>query len=73
MNEDVIKGQWKEIRGKAKEWWGALTDDDLKAVNGRRDRLIGKLQEKYGYTKEEAMQQIEQRLSELQHAIPLGR
>ena len=41
MNEDILKGQWKQIRGQIKEWWSVLTDDDLDKINGRRDRLIG--------------------------------
>jgi uncharacterized protein YjbJ (UPF0337 family) len=66
MNDDVIKGQWKQIRGKAKEWWGRLTDDDLDVIGGKRQQLVGKLQEKYGYTKEQAAREIDQRLKELE-------
>ena len=65
MNEDSLKGQWKQFRGKAKEWWGELTDDDLDKINGRWDQLVGKLQELYGYTKEEANSEAEMRLTEL--------
>ena len=71
MNEDVFKGQWKQIRGKAKEWWGKLTDDDLNMINGKRDQLLGKLQEKYGFTREEAARQLDQRLTELQPTVPV--
>lgn len=71
MNEDMIKGQWKQIRGKAKEWWGKLTDDDLNMINGKRDQLLGKLQERYGYTREEATRQLDQRLAELQPTVPM--
>ena len=73
MNEDMIKGQWKQIRGKAKEWWSKLTDDDLNMINGKRDQLLGKLQEKYGYTREEATRQLDQRLTELQPTVPMTR
>jgi uncharacterized protein YjbJ (UPF0337 family) len=73
MNEDMIKGQWKQIRGKAKEWWGKLTDDDLNMINGKRDQLLGKLQERYGYTREEATRQLDQRLAELQPTVPMTR
>lgn len=73
MNEDIIKGQWKQIRGKAKEWWSKLTDDDLNMINGKRDQLLGKLQEKYGYTREEATRQLDQRLTELQPTVPMAR
>ena len=65
MNEDVFKGQWKEIRGKAKEWWGKLTDDDLEKINGRMDQMVGKLQERYGYSKERAASEVDSRLKEL--------
>jgi uncharacterized protein YjbJ (UPF0337 family) len=64
MNEDIFKGQWKQIRGKAKEWWGKLTDDDLDKVNGRMDQMVGKLQERYGYSKDEASKEVNRRLNE---------
>jgi uncharacterized protein YjbJ (UPF0337 family) len=54
MNWDVLKGQWKQLTGKAKTKWGKLTDDDLTAIGGKKDQLIGKLQEKYGYAKDHA-------------------
>ena len=73
MNEDIIKGQWKQIRGKAKEWWSKLTDDDLNMINVNLDQLLGKLQEKYGYTREEATRQLDQRLTELQPTVPMTR
>ena len=65
MGADTIKGQWKNIRGMSKIWWGKLTDDDLDIIDGRRDQLIGKLQERYGYTKDQAAQEINKRLKEL--------
>ncbi|WP_265501321.1 CsbD family protein [Paracoccus beibuensis] len=58
MNWDIIQGKWKQLQGAAKEKWGELTDDELDQVDGNKDRLAGKLQEKYGWTKEEADQQI---------------
>jgi uncharacterized protein YjbJ (UPF0337 family) len=63
MNEDILKGQWKQIRGQIKEWWGVLTDDDLDKINGRRDRLIGLLQQKYGFTKEQATRELDDHLA----------
>jgi uncharacterized protein YjbJ (UPF0337 family) len=54
MNWDQIQGNWKQFKGKAKEKWGKLTDDDLDVINGKRDQLVGKLQERYGYSKEKA-------------------
>jgi uncharacterized protein YjbJ (UPF0337 family) len=58
MVSDVLKGQWKQLRGQIKETWGELTDDEIDQIEGRRDRLIGKLQEKYGYTRQEAEDRV---------------
>lgn len=58
MVSDVLKGQWKQLRGQIKEQWGELTDDEIDQIEGRRDRLIGKLQEKYGYTRQEAEDRV---------------
>jgi len=58
MNDDRIKGQWKQLSGKLKSRWGKLTDDDLKVADGDSDYLAGKLQERYGMTKDEADKQI---------------
>jgi uncharacterized protein YjbJ (UPF0337 family) len=69
MNTDVIKGKWKQIRGKSKEWWGKLTDDDLDVIDGNRDQLIGKLQERYGYSRDLAAKEINKRLEELEHLV----
>ena len=69
MNEDILKGKWKQIRGKSKEWWGKLTDDDLDMIDGNRDQLIGKLQERYGYTKDRAAQEVNERLKEFDRLV----
>ncbi|MGB7288594.1 MAG: CsbD family protein [Candidatus Macondimonas sp.] len=58
MNEDRIKGQWKQLTGRIKAQWGNLTDDDLTRLEGDRDYLIGKVQERYGISKEKAEEQI---------------
>lgn len=58
MNEDIIKGKWKQIAGKVKAKWGKLTDDDLTVLEGNRDYLSGKVQEHYGIAKDEAEKQI---------------
>lgn len=58
MNWDQVKGDWKNLQGKVKEKWGKLTDDDLKVLEGRRDQLAGKLQERYGYTKEQVEKEM---------------
>ena len=54
MNQDTFEGQWKQLKGKMREQWGKLTDDDWEAVAGKKDQLLGKLQERYGYSREEA-------------------
>ena len=57
MNEDILKGKWNEIKGGVKEKWGKLTDDDLTAVEGNQEKLLGLLQQKYGYAKDKAEQE----------------
>jgi uncharacterized protein YjbJ (UPF0337 family) len=59
MNWDRIEGNWKQFTGKVKEKWGDLTDDDLTSINGRRDQLEGKLQERYGYTKDQVKKEVD--------------
>jgi uncharacterized protein YjbJ (UPF0337 family) len=54
-----LEGNWKQMKGRAKERWGKLTDDDLTAIAGRRDQLEGMIQERYGYAKERARREIE--------------
>jgi uncharacterized protein YjbJ (UPF0337 family) len=58
MNSDIIKGKWKQLNGQIKQQWGKLTDDDLTAAEGTRDYLAGKVQERYGVTKDIAEQQV---------------
>lgn len=64
MNKDIVEGKWKQIRGEAKSWWGKLTDDDLDRAAGKFDILTGMLQEKYGYTRERAEEEIDKRVAE---------
>lgn len=59
MNWDQIKGNWKQFQGKVKAKWGQLTDDELTQIAGQRDQLVGKLQERYGYAKEQAEREVE--------------
>jgi uncharacterized protein YjbJ (UPF0337 family) len=54
----MIQGTWKQIKGQARQWWGKLTDDDLEQIAGQRDKLVGKLQERYGYSKQQAEQEV---------------
>ncbi|MES2404353.1 MAG: CsbD family protein [Pseudomonadota bacterium] len=58
MNEDRIKGQWRQLNGKLKSRWGKLTDDDLRVADGNAEYLAGKLQERYGIAKDEATKQV---------------
>jgi uncharacterized protein YjbJ (UPF0337 family) len=64
MNNDIVEGKWKQIRGEAKAWWGKLTDDDLERAAGKFDVLAGILQEKYGYTRERAADEINKHVTE---------
>jgi len=58
MNNDILSGNWKQMKGKVKEQWGKLTDDDLDVAAGRRDQILGKIQERYGIAKDEAESQL---------------
>ena len=69
MNKDILEGKWKQVRGEAKSWWGKLTDDDLDRAAGKFDVLAGLLQEKYGYTREQAADEIDKRVTEYETAL----
>ena len=64
MSTDIFEGRWRQLRGELRSWWGRLTDDDLEHIAGQKDKLLGMLQEKYGYTREEAQHQVDRRLQE---------
>lgn len=57
--EDMFKGQWKQLKGHIQKQWGKLTDDELDEIEGNKEILLGKLQEKYGYTKEQARLEVD--------------
>jgi uncharacterized protein YjbJ (UPF0337 family) len=61
MNKDILQGKWQQMRGEMKKWWGQLTDDEFDKIAGDRDKLIGLLQEKYGYSKEKAEEEVGRR------------
>ncbi len=58
MNDDIIKGHWKQFTGKVKENWGKLTNDDLDTIDGKREQLVGKIQERFGIARDEADKQV---------------
>lgn len=60
MNWDQVEGNWKQMKGAAKEKWGKLTEDDLEVISGQQDQLIGKLQERYGIVREEAKKRADE-------------
>ena len=64
MNKDILEGQWKQIKGEAQAWWGKLTDNDLDRAAGRFDMLVGILQEKYGYTRQQAADEVDKRVTD---------
>ncbi len=64
MNQDIFAGQWQQMRGTLKTWWGKLVDDDFDRIGGQTDKLIGVLQEKYGYAREQAQHEVERRFKE---------
>ena len=64
MDWNQVQGQWKQIKGKAKVKWGKLTDDEIDVIEGRRDQLIGTIQQRYGIKKEEAERQVDDWLRE---------
>ena len=65
MNRDVLEGQWKQVKGKVKQQWGRLTDDDLSRISGRYDELAGLIQERYGYSRDEAVNELDMFLNNL--------
>ena len=59
MNKDILKGKWNQYKGEAKKKWGEFTDDELDQLNGEKDIIVGKIQEKYGKSKEEAEKEFD--------------
>jgi uncharacterized protein YjbJ (UPF0337 family) len=58
MNKDILEGNWKQLKGHVKEMWGRITDDELDQIAGHREQLAGMIQTKYGYTRQEAEDSI---------------
>lgn len=59
MNWDQVEGKWKQMKGAVKTRWGKLTDDDLDVISGQKDQLVGRIQERYGIHKDEALGQVD--------------
>jgi uncharacterized protein YjbJ (UPF0337 family) len=72
MNEMVMKGKWHQVKGALREQWGKLTDDDIKMFLGEGEQLVGRLQERYGYTQERAEQEVAKFMSSLSEDLPLS-
>jgi uncharacterized protein YjbJ (UPF0337 family) len=70
MNSDQIEGKFKQLKGSIKQRWGKLTDDDLTTLSGKKDELVGKLQERYGYSKEQAHKEADEWASASSHKWP---
>ena len=70
MNWDQIRGNWKQFKGSARKAWGDLTDDDLDKVEGERERLVGKIQVRYGVAKEEAERRVDAWVSSIDKDVP---
>jgi uncharacterized protein YjbJ (UPF0337 family) len=72
MHADIFEGKWKQMRGELRSWWGKLTDNDLEKIAGKKDRLVGMLQEKYGYTREAAQQEMDRRFKEYDERLGIS-
>lgn len=64
MNQNILEGKWKQMRGEVRAWWGKLTDDDLDRVAGKFEVLVGLLQERYGYSRQQAADEIDRRVTD---------
>ena len=65
MNWEQLEGKWKELKGKARSKWGKLTDDDLDTVAGKKDMLLGRLQQRYGYKRDQAEKEVDTWIKEI--------
>jgi uncharacterized protein YjbJ (UPF0337 family) len=74
MNWDQVEGKWKQFKGSVRDRWGKFSEDEIESIAGKRDVLIGKLQERYGYSKDEAQREVEEwHRAEFQHRRPSQR
>ena len=68
MKGNIFEGKWKEMRGPLKEWWVKLTDEDLKQAGGKTEQIVALLQQRYGYTQEQAEQEFNRRIKDLKRS-----
>jgi len=64
MNDDILEGKWKQVKGNVRNWWGKLTDDDVDRIAGKSEKMVGLLQERYGWTKDRANEELTTRLAQ---------
>ena len=69
MNADVLKGKWLQLKGEARRQWGKLTDDDLDQIEGNSEKMVGKLQERYGYARAEAQLEVDKFLKSQEASV----
>lgn len=65
MNDDIFQGMWNQLKGKVKQQWGELTDDDLDRIGGKKDEILGVVQERYGWEREKAESEVDKFLRSL--------
>ena len=63
MNEDILRGKWAQLKGRFKEQWGRLTDDEIDELDGQKDQLVGKIQERYGLARDQAARDVDEWLN----------
>lgn len=73
MNEDILQGKWAQLKGKIREQWGKLTNDDVDQIAGRSEQLIGIVQERYGLARDEASRQVDEFLTADERSRVAGR
>jgi uncharacterized protein YjbJ (UPF0337 family) len=73
MNQDIFEGKWTQLKGRVKEQWGKLTDDDLDQINGKAEQLVGRIQERYGIAQDEAQRQVDALFADDARARTAGR
>lgn len=71
MNRDILEGQWTQLKGRVREKWGKLTDDDLDNIRGKSEQLIGRIQERYGLARDEAQREVDAWMAEADTRTPV--